>query len=188
MLMLLVECDGVLDSCRRFIGVITSSMQDAKSDVVGEAEDAAADDEDDDEDEAIEAKLSDLSELMARITDEVEAFAHLEKQRKASSLASPVINSSAAHGDVVNERESNPAVKGGGAPGGARGALPMKAARAGPASSPTRQQPPRRSPMGEALGNGRLGIAAARHTPYRSSPLASSSPSDAKAAPKNRRH
>jgi len=66
-------------------------MQDAKNDISDEAADDAADDDDDeDEDEVIETKLAELSELMARITDEVEAFAQLEKQRKTAAMADPL--------------------------------------------------------------------------------------------------
>lgn len=73
-----------------FIGVITSSMQDAKNDISDEAVDEVADeDEDDDEDNVIETKLMDLSELMALITDEVEAFAQLEKQRRSAAMPPP---------------------------------------------------------------------------------------------------
>lgn len=65
-------------------------MQDAKNDISDEAVDEVADeDEDDDEDNVIETKLTDLSELMALITDEVEAFAQLEKQRKSAAMPPP---------------------------------------------------------------------------------------------------
>lgn len=162
-------------------------MQDAKNDLVGEAEDAAEEGDDDDEDEAIEAKLSDLSELMARITDEVEAFAHLEKQRKSASLASPVVKSVVAGSTSGSQplvglvAAQVSAGDGQCTPTLVAGTGFQKHQRHGEES-----QAPRRTPMGEALDGSRLGMAAARHTPFRSSPLASSTLAGAKAVPKAR--
>jgi phage shock protein A len=71
--------------------VITSSMKDAKNDLVEDVIDEAGEPQLDDEDEALEGKLAELSEIMARITDEVEQFAQLEKRRKAATSLSEAI-------------------------------------------------------------------------------------------------
>jgi len=70
-----------------FVGAITAAIADAKSELEHEHEEEEqifADDEDDDT--RMENRLNELSEVMAKITDAVEEFAQLEKERKASSI------------------------------------------------------------------------------------------------------
>uniref|UniRef100_A0A7S1CLA3 Ion transport domain-containing protein n=1 Tax=Bicosoecida sp. CB-2014 TaxID=1486930 RepID=A0A7S1CLA3_9STRA len=68
-----------------FIGVITSSMQDAKTELMAELEaERAAKQED--ADKGVEMQLKQFGELLATVEEEVTAYAALEKERKASSL------------------------------------------------------------------------------------------------------
>ena len=89
---------------RRFIGVITSSMKDAKNDMVEDVADEVGEAHLDDEDEALEARLAELSEIMARITDEVEQFAQLEKRRKAAVAVAEAIPS---NGSAFDDSKSS---------------------------------------------------------------------------------
>lgn len=111
-------------------------MQDAKNDISDEAVDEVADeDEDDDEDNVIETKLTDLSELMALITDEVEAFAQLEKQRKSAAMQPPPahpLGSHHGHAHGADPPASAPA----------SGAFRAMAARAALSASPDGKQAP----------------------------------------------
>ncbi len=66
-----------------FVSVITTSMGEARRLLEGEEEGVAASKDDMDDDEYLEAKLNELTEVMAKIADEVEHFALLEKQRRA---------------------------------------------------------------------------------------------------------
>ena len=66
-----------------FVSVITTSMGEARRLLEGEEEGVAASKDDMDDDEYLEAKLNELTEVMAKIADEVEHFALLEKQRRS---------------------------------------------------------------------------------------------------------
>lgn len=68
-----------------FIGVITSSMQDAKFDLDEESKTLTSD-EDSEEDDDLEDRLNDLFNALTSITREVEEFLLKEKERKACIL------------------------------------------------------------------------------------------------------
>jgi len=55
-------------------------------------------DDDEDDDERMENRLNELSEIMAKITDAVEEFAQLEKERKASSIIKQATSRAGASG------------------------------------------------------------------------------------------
>lgn len=98
-----------------FIGVITSSMQDAKADLQAEADAEAAanaegdEEEGEDPEEILEERLSELAELMAAITREINELADLEKERASEmvvNLAQGDIFEQERHGIKDHFRES----------------------------------------------------------------------------------
>lgn len=64
-----------------FIGVITSSMQDAKSDLSAELEGENTSQEVITDEQVMESCLGELGDLMEAITDEVDALAMMERER-----------------------------------------------------------------------------------------------------------
>lgn len=103
-----------------FVSVITSSMAEARAALEGEVEATQGKEDITDDDEYLEAKLNELTEVMAHIADEVEAFAQLEKQRKASDMAA------ALDAESDTDSQSDDDAQGAAEAGGKRQGSPAK--------------------------------------------------------------